>query len=166
MQTSRHHSERDLNESLLCCRIASVISHNLLVHLNPPFVFALIPLLFPFYISAGGRPPPALLHLPLCCPHYWCLCSQVSDISSRKSSSIISIGLLDRCFRLSSEISTSLRFFTPWQGRWASTQIYNSLALFFLFFVGNVYFPIRKCDQQSMLKQVSVGCTTHLSKYT
>lgn len=31
-----HHSEKDLNESLLCCHMASVISHNLLVHLNFP----------------------------------------------------------------------------------------------------------------------------------
>lgn len=47
------------------------------------FVFPILFLIFfPFFVSTGGRPPPALLHLPLCCPHHWCLRSQVSGVSS------------------------------------------------------------------------------------
>lgn len=33
------------------------------------------------FVSTGGHPPPALLHLPLRCPHHWCLCLKVSEMT-------------------------------------------------------------------------------------
>lgn len=36
-------------------------------------------------LSPGRHPPPALLHLPLCCPHHWCLRLKVSEIMQERT---------------------------------------------------------------------------------